>query len=580
MKIKLLSEETILKIAAGEIVERPASIVKELVENSIDAGANTVVVEVFNGGLEKIIVRDNGEGMSSEDLPMAVHRHSTSKIAESDDLFNIVTMGFRGEALASIGAIAKMTITTGRSVDTAGSTLTMVGGSIGEIMPAANPSGTWVIVEDLFYNTPVRKNFMRKQVSEFSALAEIVQQYVLARPSISFKLSHNHKTILSSPGTGSLIDAIASLMGVEIADNLIECRGSNKDYNISGYLAGPNFHRSNRQMQFFTVNDRPVNLRLAGSALEKAFHTLLPTQRYPIAFLNIKAPPGKVDINVHPTKRQLKFSDASSIYTLVFHSCQEALKPFLELPLRPYEINLPKQNYSLLSPIGDKDQRQYYTPSPTFDVNRGSEELIQEAFPLQSAVVAAESGYTILGQVFSTYIVVATNQELRLVDQHAAQERVLYEEYLHLLSQGKKVGQVIIPIETPLTGYSRHFIEVWLPQLSELGFKISLTEDGMIVRETPIIFKKILSLGDIMEIVSILQDQQDSQYSLTDYKQAALMLMACKGAIKANQRLSSNESIQLLIDLDACENSRTCPHGRPTWIAFTKTDLEKLFARR
>lgn len=579
MKVKLLSEETILKIAAGEVVERPASVAKELVENAIDAGAQTILVEAFGGGLEKIVVGDDGEGMSPDDLAMAIHRHSTSKINDSDDLFSVTSMGFRGEALASIGAIAKMTITTGRPRDTGGSTITVIGGKVGEVKPAANPNGTRIVVEELFFNTPVRKKFMRKQASEFSALAEIVQQYILARPGISFKLLHNQKTMLSSPGTGSLKDAIASLLGLDIADNLIECRGSNNGYAISGYIVGPNIHRGNREMQFFTVNGRPVNLRLAGSALEKAFHTLLPSQRYPLAFLNIEAPPKNVDINVHPTKRQLKFSDAGSIFTLVYHSCQEALKPILELPFRPYEGSSLSKGYSA-PPNGHRSYRQDHLSSAFTDTALESHELIQEAFPLQAAIAANETGYTILGQVFSTYIVVAVPGELRLVDQHAAQERVLYEEYLRLFSEGKKVGQVIIPIETPLNGHIRHFVEVWLPQLSELGFKISLTDEGMIVREVPMVFKKILSMEDVLEIVAILQEQQAGQYSLKDYKQAALMLMACKGAIKANQRLSAGESLQLLSSLEACDNSRTCPHGRPTWIAFSKNDLEKLFARR
>ena len=564
MKIQVLSPETILKIAAGEVVERPASVVKELVDNAIDAGAGTIVIEALTGGLEKITVTDDGEGMGPGDLALAVLSHSTSKIKSGADLFNVATMGFRGEALASIGAIAKMSILTRRRQDTAGAILSVVGGQRGEVEAAASPVGTKVTVEDLFFNTPARQKFLGKPAAEFSALANVVHQLLLARPDIRFKLYHNGKLNLSSPGSGSLTDAIASLAGTKIAENLLQCSFQQGGYTLTGFIASPDFHRSNRAMQYFSVNGRPVSLRLAGSALERAFHTLLPSQRYPIAFLNLDVPGDQVDVNVHPTKREVKFSEAGIIYALVLNGCRRGLEDYLGVSrgFIPEVIPYTSPGYSR-RPEPDK-----------------SSLTVQEGFSWAPAGERIGSSYTILGQVFSTFLVAATADELRLVDQHAAQERVLYEKYLGLLKEGKRAGQVIIPLETPLDGRSRHFLEACLPQLAELGFRLELTEGGMVLREAPILFKKTLSEADVLEILETLQHSEGPADSLADYQQTALKLMACKGAIKANQPLSAAESLQLLLDLDACENNRTCPHGRPIWVAFDKNKLEIMFARR
>jgi len=325
LKINILDKDTILKIAAGEVIERPASVVKELVDNAIDAGASTIIVEVFDGEREIIVVSDDGEGMEPDDLAMAVESHSTSKITCGMDLFSLSTMGFRGEALASIGAISIMTITTRTKHSVGGSKLVVQGGEKGEVQPASSPVGTRISVGDLFFNTPARKKFLRKSTTEFTAIVEIIHQLVLAGPSIRFKLLHNDKTVLISPGTGSLVDAIACLAGTEIAENLLECNMTQDGYSLTGYIANPKFHRSNRGMQYFTVNRRPVSLRMMGSAVEKAFHTLLPANRYPIAFLDINLPCNEVDVNVHPAKREVKFTDSSSIFRIVFRACLQGL---------------------------------------------------------------------------------------------------------------------------------------------------------------------------------------------------------------------------------------------------------------
>ena len=585
MKINILDNDTILKIAAGEVIERPASVIKELVDNAVDAGATNIIVEVFDKALEKIVVSDDGEGMEADELALSVERHATSKITCGVDLFNIGTMGFRGEALASISAISVMTITTRTEHTPQGSMLVVQGGEKGEVQPASSPVGTRIAVADLFYNTPARKKFLRKSAAEFTAIADVIHRQILACPGIRFKLLHNDKRVLISPGTGSLVDAVACLAGTDIAQGLLACNASQDGNSLSGYIAIPDFHRSNRSMQYFTVNGRPVNMRMMGSAVEKAFHTLLPVNRYPIAFLNIDVPPAEVDVNVHPAKREVKFTDSSCIYRLVFHACVQALTEVTGTPATP--VWQPSQSFRPMEPsksagVGPSESNPYvpyssaYTPPPQ-PLSR-VQEVSQLALP--SITQEGQTDYNILGQVFSSFIVVATPGELRLVDQHAAQERVLYEKFLNLLKSGQRPGQSVIPMETPLSGRTHQFVDAHLSRLVELGFKLELTDTGMIVREVPILFKKMLSSQDITEIIDYLQEHEGSDFELSDYSQAALMLLACKGAIKANHKLSGNEARQLLMDLDKCENSRSCPHGRPIWVAFDRVNLEKMFARR
>lgn len=572
MQIRILDQDTVLKIAAGEVIERPASVVKELVDNAVDAGARNISIEVFAGGEDRLTISDDGSGLEPDDLVLAVERHATSKISSGQDLFAIRTMGFRGEALASIGAVSVMTITSRTQSAVGGCQLVVQGGDKGVVQPASSPQGTKITVENLFYNTPARKKFLRTQGVEFSAISEVIHQQILAWPGIRFKLQHNGKLVLTSPGTGSLTDAIASIAGTDIADNLLECRLEMEGYLLTGYIAKPDFHRSNRAMQFFTVNRRPVNVRLMGSALEKAYHTLLPINRHPIAFLNLQVPMADVDVNVHPGKREVKFTDASTIFRLVYNACLQALTVIAETSVTLQAADIPHRLQTYHDPL----------PRSSYFIPRQPVELIQEAAQLKLDIDVRESkcDFTVLGQVFASFLVVAAPHELRLVDQHAAQERILYEKYLSMLKTGQRPGQAVLPIETPLTGRMRQFVEIHLSSLAELGFKLELGDSVMTVREVPMMFKKILSGQDILEIIEHMQERDGQSFDLSDYGQAALMLLACKSSIKANQRLSTHEANQLLADLAACENSRTCPHGRPIWVAFDRVSLEKMFARR
>jgi len=582
MKIKALNQETIEKIAAGEVIERPASVVKELVDNAVDAHATNITIEVWDKDRQELIISDDGHGMGADDLKLAVERHTTSKISRGEDLFALKTMGFRGEALASIAAISVLTITTRTADSVGGSRLVVKGGKKGEVEAAASPTGTKISVADLFFNTPARRKFLRKSSTEFSTISQAVQQQILAWPGIRFQLFHNGKKVLASPGTNSLTDAIASLAGTDIAENLLECTWDYEGYSLTGRIATPEYHRSNRNMQFFTVNRRPVHVPMLGSAVEKAFHTLLPVNRHPIAFLNLEVPTSEVDVNVHPTKKEVKFSDSSSVFRLVHRACVQALTAAINEEVKHARPPALSQTFTPRESIKREGKEIIPQITPKLASPRQSPPPIRQVRQLELDAVAPnhEPEFTILGQVFSSFIVVATPQELRLVDQHAAQERVRYEKFLKMVKSGQRPSQVTLPIETSLSGRMQQFVQVHLARLAELGFRIDLQDGGMVVKEVPILFRKALSGEDIIEIIDHLQESEGDEFDLGDYSQAAMMLLACKGAIKANHRLSTGEARQLLVELSRCDNSKTCPHGRPISVAFDRVNLEKMFARR
>lgn len=573
MRINTLDEGTIEKIAAGEVIERPASVVRELVDNAIDAGADSITVQLDSSEPPTITVTDNGGGMTAEELAVAVERHTTSKIRTDRDLLAIATLGFRGEALASINAVSKLTITTRTPDNPQGSKLTVQGAKKKAVEAAAAPVGTRVTVADLFFNTRARRKFLRSRGAENAAITATMQQFSLAWPAIRFRLGNNKRTVLASPGTGNLRDAVAAIMGTELAQALLPCEYREDDYSLSGYIAHPRQHRSNRNLQYFTVNKRPVSLRQAAAAVEKAYHTLLPQRRYPVVFLNLTVPGNRVDVNVHPTKRELKFADGNIVFRLCYHGCQAALEPVTR-PVSPSEQDNDGQR-----PIPGLDGKysprrierdRYFRPRPA-----------PAAVQLDLRPLAGQQPEEkILGQILSTYLVVDSGGGLRLIDQHAAQERVMYEKFTHMLEAGERPSQVMIPLEVQLPGHLLQFVRSRHGDLTALGFKLRLTDQGVLVQEVPLVFKKMISEADIVTIMEQLMQGEEGEMSLADHNQAALMMLACKSALKANQKLSPGEARELLAQLAQCKNQVTCPHGRPISVSFDRSDLEKMFARR
>lgn len=589
MRINYLDADTINRIAAGEVIARPASIVKELVENAIDAGSRRITVSAEEGGLTSLSVSDDGEGMSAEEMVVAVERHTTSKIAPGADLVNIFTLGFRGEALASIAAVSQLEITSRPPEAMAGARLRVKGGRPEPLEAAACPPGTTVVIGDLFFNTPARKKFLKRPATELSAITDCLQQIAFTRPEIKFSFNHNGRQLFSTPGNGSLRDTGASLLGLETAEALLECQGTRTGYSLRGFIANPSVHRSSRSYQFFSVNGRPISNRLMASALEKAFSTLLPVKRYPIAILNLEVPPQAVDVNVHPAKLEVKFSDTDTIFRLVYNACLDALSGgIVSQPitvLRPQSF--PQPASAATEKEGGGAEVPSIQPRPYFAWAPGNEReakpqnsSIQETLFRQWPAGPAQGRTTVLGQVLATYLVVETPRGLMLVDQHAAQERILYERYVGLLKQGQVPSQAVLPLTVSAGPSLLSNIQERLPELAHLGFKLEITQDGFSLKEAPILFKKALGSGDVLAIVEGLVGSDNPDFSLEDYHQVTLHMMACKDALKANQTLSPSEASRLLTDLEACQNSATCPHGRPISVTLDRAALEKMFARR
>jgi DNA mismatch repair protein MutL len=591
MRINYLDADTINRIAAGEVIARPASIVKELVENAIDAGSRRITVTADEGGLTSLSVSDDGEGMTAEELVVAVERHTTSKIGPGADLVNIFTLGFRGEALASIAAVSQLEITSRPPEALAGARLRVRGGRQESLEPAACPPGTTMVVRDLFFNTPARKKFLKRPATELSAITDVLQQIAFTRPEIKFSFNHNGRQLLSTPGNGSLRDTAASLLGLETAEALLECQGTRAGYSLRGFIANPSVHRSSRSYQFFSVNGRPISNRMMASALEKAFSTLLPVQRYPIAVLNLEVPAQTVDVNVHPAKQEVKFSDSDTIFRLVYFSCLDALSGGIvreaETVISPQTPESLPQSATDVATEKEVDGAEFprIQPRPQWTAAKVREtkpqgSSIQETLFRQWPAGPAQGRTTVLGQVLATYLVVETHRGLMLVDQHAAQERILYERYLGLLRSGQVPSQAVLPLRVSAGPSLLSKIQERLPELANLGFKLEIIQDGFILKEAPILFKKALGAGDMLAMVEGLLGGDNPDFSLGDYHQVTLHMMACKDALKANQTLSPTEAARLLTDLEACQNSATCPHGRPISVTLDRSALEKMFARR
>ncbi len=568
MRINVLAPETIEKIAAGEVVQRPGSVIKELIDNAIDAGASAITVELKGDDIPQLTVRDNGGGMSADELLLSVQRHTTSKIHTDEDLNAIATLGFRGEALASIAAVSKLSIATRREQDSQGSLLEMPGG---HVTTTAAPVGTKVTVSDLFYNTPARRKFLRARSTEIAAITETVQHLALAWPGIRFRLSNNNRTVLATPGNGRLIDAIAAIAGTDSARDMLEIHWSQGNAVVSGCISHPRLHRSNRSWQYISVNRRPVQLRLAAAAVEKAYHTLLPRDRHPLMFLNLDIDPELVDVNVHPAKTEVKFSDSNAIYRLFLQAAQQALASdsshqppdWVEEEGEPLEAD---ETIPFFPPLGPRSPQGGMRPS-------------QISFTDAREQDTTSQGWKVVGQVLSTYLVVDSGDGMVLVDQHAAQERVMYEKYTDMLEQGQRPSQLVLPLEVELPAHLLQFARGQQAQLSQLGFGFNISDSGIVLNEVPLVFRKALTTEDVVDILEHLMDG-GAQVNLSDRSQAALMMMACKTALKARQQLSPTEARQLLDELNRCRNSTTCPHGRPTTVHISRQQLEKMFARR
>lgn len=586
-KIHLLDEKTVNKIAAGEVVERPASIVKELVENSIDAGSKNITVEILEGGIPYIKVTDDGCGMNEIDAVLAFERHATSKIRSDEDLFNITTLGFRGEALASIAAVSKVVLQTKEENETFGTRLVVEGGKILEKTRCGCQKGTSVEVKDVFFNTPARRKFLKRPSTEAVYVTEVVTRLCLSNPGISFKYVKDKKVQFITSGNGSIEDVILRLFGKEVHSALIFSEFEAEDLKVKAFATKNFLNYSNRNMQFFYVNGRYVKNKTLSAAVDEAFKTYVPSDRYPGVFLYLEINPRFIDVNIHPSKLEVKFSDDRRIFESVYRTIREALRESNLIP----EVKLEKDLKNEEGQIGE----QVKLSLPLFEVKEKTddgaifvreevktEEKIDKAPKHESSSdsernVKRLSDIRIVGTLFSTYVIVEKGDVFYIIDQHAAHERILYEK---LVSQYERVQsrQVTFPIVVELQPGDMEIVGQERELLYKLGYVFEeFGNNSVVLREVPVILGQPEAKKLFVEIVERLRDKDFS--SKVSFKEEEIATMACKAAVKAMDTLSENEIYKLFEDLKIAENPYTCPHGRPVIISMTKTQLEKMFKR-
>jgi DNA mismatch repair protein MutL len=588
MPIRVLSEEVASKIAAGEVVERPVSVVKELVENAIDAGASQIKVEVRQGGRRLMRVIDDGTGIPADEVELAFARHSTSKIASVEELSSIGTLGFRGEALASIAAVSQLTIATRTVEEDVGTLLRLEGGKVTQRQKKGCPQGTVVTVENLFYNVPARLKFLRSEATERKHIDGLVYRYGMAYPHLRFSLLNDGRSTFQSLGTGELYDVLIKVYGLEIAQQMIEVRSPQSEVlspqagdlgprtsdlglvDVYGYISSPSLHRANRSYLTFFVNGRWVQDRMLSYAVSEAYHTLLPTGRYPIVVLGLELDPSQVDINVHPTKSEIRFLDSNAVFTAVQKVVRRTL---VDQAATPRMTGLPSQ-----WPAPDMERRRRLVELGTqtqlaLEAQRtaGMEAPSAFEFPEHAKLPPLR----VLGQIAQTYIIAEGPEGLYLIDQHAAHERVLYERLMVERAKMAVASQALLePLTMELASVAG---EESLEFLNQLGFDIEpFGGETVLVRSVP----AMLAKGDIGQAIVEIVDGLSEGGTIEAGEERALISLVCHSAVRAGKTLSIEEMRDLIRQLEETTMPRTCPHGRPTMIHLSAAQLAREFGRR
>jgi len=621
-RIIILPPDVASQIAAGEVVERPASVVKELIENSLDAGATRITIRVEEGGKKLIRVTDDGCGMDAEDAVLAFQRHATSKIKDADDLWRITTMGFRGEALPSIASVSHVELVTRPPNAEQGTRVVVEGGILQTVEPIGCPQGTTVTVKGLFFNTPARLKFLKAASTEFAHIAEVVSRYILAFPDVSFTLFHGDREILRHVPTGDERSALAEVLGREIAQQLIPVQYHEPPYTVRGFVSPPTMSKPTRSHQWFFVNNRFVRNKTLSTAVSHAYHGFIPEGRQPIVVLFLDLPPELVDVNVHPAKIEVRFRKESEVQAVVVRALREALvagqvipvaslKPQPEpsestLTLRPpstqptprsvqkdladfrtlLRIRFGRTEQATAPQIGAAPSQQTQTapvPSPVVSPQPPMHELPQPASvtqPKTLPLIVRPVGLTPIKQLAATYILAENEQgDLFIVSQHRAHERVLFEQLVRR-SEGSEVLRqgLVVPFTLNLGQTQAAFVEANLKVLKQAGFELEpFGRNTFLVRTVP----AIIAQRDYEQILQDLIDELTAGEIPTTGELLfdLLAAVACKAAIKAGDVLSFEEMQQLLDDLLSLENPALCPHGQPVIITLTKSELDKRFER-
>jgi len=608
MKIYQLPDILANKIAAGEVVERPASVVKELVENSIDAGSRWVRVDIEEAGLKLIRVMDDGEGMAEEDAERAFLRHATSKIKHETDLFHVKTLGFRGEALASIASVSRLLLRTSEG-EQAGTMLVLEGGVVREQKKCEARKGTEIVVEDLFFNTPARLKYMKTIHTELGHITDLLYRLALSHPEVRFEATHNGKSLFRTAGNGDLLQVIAQIYGMNIARKMIKIEAESLDFTLNGYIAKPEITRASKSYMSTLINGRYIRSIALNQAILRAYHTLLPIGRSPLAVLAIQMDPILLDVNVHPTKLEVRFSKEKELIALVEQTIRNAFRQAVLIPevTKPQKKEAPSVQpaFQFDSPrqeMREREQAAFVKETSVIaqePLNETMQPEIEETpdYAVETAPGAAELQATEeqpaaqhlsserippmypIGQLQGTYIMAQNENGLYMIDQHAAQERIKYEFFKEKLGKpANEVQELLLPLTFEFSGQETLYVEHHRSDLERVGlFFESFGDRTFIIRSHPVWFPKGFEEETIREMVDLVT--ADQLIYVEKMREAAATLMSCKRSIKANHYLTHEDMSRLLDDLRTTQDPFTCPHGRPIIVHISTYELEKMFKR-
>jgi DNA mismatch repair protein MutL len=610
-RIKLLDEATINKIAAGEVIERPASIVKELVENSIDAKAAAITIEINNGGKSFISVSDNGSGILAEDLNHVFERHATSKIEDADDLFNIFTLGFRGEAMSSIAAVSEVELQTRTESEDSGSYILIKGGKIQDKKSIGFPVGTTITVRNLFYNTPAREKFLKSDISEQGHVVDVVQKLAMVNTAVSFKLIVNDKNVLHTPGNGDLLSVLTCIYSKNTAKAMVKLDYGNPLINIEGYVGKPEIARGNSTYMIFSVNNRIIRSKMLGEAVKQAYKGLLMNNKFPFVVLNLNVQTDKIDVNVHPTKAEIKFSDDRSIFSTIYTAVKSCLsgnnltygsyeeqEPFTEpeaivVPNRIFETYTPSMERPdvpfMHEPAYSSGQQNFLNDNISYKTENTNKSFYNQQRPAEVinpiySTINKETAkpnqiaeLNIIGLLFNTYILTQDASNFFLIDQHAAHERINYEYLMSKHNTGDiTIQPLMVPIILEVSPKESVLVKDNFDTFERLGFEMEwFGENTIAIRSVPIIMGEPCSGDFFNEILDSLEGNNKAVSPL----EKIVISMACKNSIKAGTSITYEEMQELVKRLSQTKSPYTCPHGRPTLISMSQYELEKKFKR-
>lgn len=612
--IRILNDVTINKIAAGEVVEGPYSVIKELIENAIDAGASNIVVEIKEGGQKYIRVSDNGVGIDDKDVEIAFMRHATSKIEVVEDLSSVLTLGFRGEALASIAAVSQAQIITKPKEQLHAVSLDIVGGNIVNRQEVGAPDGTTIIVKNLFFNIPARLKFMKSSQAEATKIGEIISRLALSQPHIAFKYINNNNIMFTTPGNNNLEQTILSILDKELVKNLLPTKIKSNQIEIDGFISQPTYVRGNRNYEIVFVNGRYIKSKLISKAIEDAYKEKLPINKFPVCILNINIDPNLIDVNVHPTKTEIKFHEEQIVYTLIYNTVTSCLRKNVTIPSlvmkknnadknlwvdktfhhnnfrenkSTYNTHNNNESNSLQMAMKEPNENKIHTKQNEnikLSVDHKEEISPQARETFEDLEVTQESflsnllkDYKIIGQLFNTYIIVEKELSMFLIDQHAAHERLVYNKLLKQFKENSITAQRLLnPEVLQLSNEDYSFITQYLDRFKNLGFEIeSFGMNTMIIREVPLVMGKPRNYDFLFEVIDELKNDNYNEEYFTE----TIIRKSCREAIKASDKLSLSEMNELIKDLCKIEPPLTCPHGRPILLSLTKYEIEKNFKR-